>query len=181
MKRFASVIPLLLAACTGNGASTRPVEPWYGAPVDNHSNFAERLLREHNKERIRLGLVPLRWSSNLAAHARGYADKLAATGKLAHSAPSARPGEGENLWKGTAGAYSLEEMMGHFLAEAAQFRRGTFPQVTNGAPWEDVAHYTQIIWPATTEVGCAIVTRRGSDFLVCRYAPQGNVVGQQVP
>jgi hypothetical protein len=40
-----------------------------------------------------------------------------------------------------------------------------------------VAHYTQIVWPTTTEVGCALASSATTDYFVCRYAPTGNKDG----
>lgn len=61
------------------------------------------------------------------------------------------------------------------------FRAGIFPNNSGTRSWSDVGHYTQIIWPGTTHVGCGISSNRGNDFLVCRYSPPGNVMGQRVP
>jgi len=175
----AAALALSLAGCVGDGA-TPSREVWSGASVDNRTNFAGRLLEAHNRERQRLGLVPLKWNAALASHARAYAESLAARDAFEHSAPDTRPGEGENLWKGTAGAYSLEEMIGHFIAERADFKPGLMPNVAKDGNWEAVAHYTQIIWPTSREVGCGLARAHGTDWLVCRYAPRGNIVGQKV-
>jgi hypothetical protein len=43
-----------------------------------------------------------------------------------------------------------------------------------------VGHYTQLIWPTTREVGCAVAKGQGNDVLVCRYAPAGNVLGEKI-
>ena len=45
--------------------------------------------------------------------------------------------------------------------------------------YRDVAHYTQIVWRGSTAVGCALASSRTDDYLVCRYSPPGNVVGQK--
>jgi hypothetical protein len=52
--------------------------------------------------------------------------------------------------------------------------------VSTSGQWEDVGHYTQVIWRDTTQVGCALVTvASGEDeILVCRYLDGGNVTGQ---
>ena len=51
------------------------------------------------------------------------------------------------------------------------------PAVSRTGDWSQVAHYTQIVWPATQRVGCATASNRSNDYLVCRYLPAGNVVG----
>jgi hypothetical protein len=73
-------------------------------------------------------------------------------------------------------------MAGSWAAEKSLFRPGLFPgAVSRSGHWSDVGHYTQMIWKGTTRVGCAVHKSRKSDFLICRYSPPGNVVGQRVP
>lgn len=143
-------------------------------------SFASRLLAAHNGERDRAGLPRLAWSTRLAQEAQTWAVELSKRGQLQHASNEQRRGMGENLWMGSAGYFSAEQMVGGFLAERAQFRAGTFPQVSRTGNWADVGHYTQIIWPSTTEVGCAVAKGRANDFLVCRYNPPGNMFGQKV-
>jgi hypothetical protein len=142
--------------------------------------LAGRLLAAQNKERLSLKIAPLTWSETLAAHAREWAKVLAARAVLEHSPSAARLGEGENLWSGTAGEYSIEEMIQSFLEERALFKRAIFPKVSSTGNWHDVGHYTQIIWQNTRQVGCAIESNAQDDYLVCRYAEPGNVVGEAV-
>jgi hypothetical protein len=123
----------------------------------------------------------LSWDPRLAAAAAAYGPRLAQRGRLAHSPAETRPGQGENLWMGTRGAYSVEEMAGGWAEEKRLFRPGAFPNVSTNGKWSDVAHYTQMIWPRTSAMGCAIHSSRKWDFLICRYSPPGNVVGQRVP
>ena len=124
---------------------------------------------------------PLVWDPALAAAAAGYARQLAVTGAFRHSDRRARAGVGENLWMGTRGAYSPERMIGNWASEKRWFRPGIFPRVSSTGRWSDIAHYTQIIWPGTTRIGCGIAGGRGRDVLVCRYAPAGNIDGRRVP
>lgn len=44
---------------------------------------------------------------------------------------------------------------------------------------EQTGHFTQLVWKATTAVGCGsrLCGTRGW-YLVCEYWPRGNVVGQ---
>lgn len=143
--------------------------------------ISQTLLAAQNGERGRLGLPLLHWDSELAAGAGYYGRTLASLGQLQHSSRQSRPGQGENLWMGTRGAYTPERMVGSWLGERRWFRPGTFPNVSTTGNWFDVGHYSQIIWPTTTRVGCAITSTLQWDYLVCRYAPAGNVDGRSVP
>ena len=58
-------------------------------------------------------------------------------------------------------------------------RPGIFPAVSSSGNWEDVAHYTQMVWPTTTHVGCALY-QADWDYLICRYSPPGNIDGKPV-
>jgi Cysteine-rich secretory protein family len=188
MNRLAAALAalLLLAACN----SSRP--PWADGQMvteersksgeeQDLSRLAARLLAIHNRERAATGARPLVWDGRLAAAAAAYGPALERLGRLAHSPPAMRAGQGENLWMGTRDAYELEEMAGGWVAEKALFRPGVFPAVSSSRQWSDVGHYTQMIWKGTTRLGCAVHKGRSWDFLICRYTPPGNVVGQGVP
>jgi hypothetical protein len=139
--------------------------------------FALRLLADHNAERVRMRAAPLTWSYQLAQEAQSWAERLAHDDRMYHSDRETRRGAGENLWYGSAGYYSADDMVGGFLNERTMYRPGTFPQVSTTGRWEDVGHYTQVIWPGTQQVGCAVAHNKAHDFLVCRYWPAGNVFG----
>ena len=180
----------------GNGCSDAPERPkrpdWAdgrmvrearpaGQRPQNLEDFEARLLAIHNRERARTGAPPLVWDGRLAAAASAFGPALIARGSLAHSDPASRPGQGENLWMGSRGAYSLEEMAGSWAEEKQLFRPGIFPDVSATGKYGDVGHYTQMIWRGSTSVGCALRRSARWDFLICRYAPPGNVVGRSVP
>ena len=42
-----------------------------------------------------------------------------------------------------------------------------------------VAPDVTMIWSRTTRVGCALASNARDDYLVCRYVPAGNVVGEK--
>ena len=52
-----------------------------------------------------------------------------------------------------------------------------FPGTSRTGNWQDIAHYTQMVWPTTTHVGCAIYPADW-DYLICRYSPPGNKDGK---
>ncbi len=144
-------------------------------------SFEARILAAHNAERARVGSPPLAWSPDLARDAAAWARRLAATGQFEHADEMpGQPPQGENLWMGTRGAFPPEAMVGGWIAERRLFVDGRFPSVSRTGDWTDVGHYTQLIWSRTRDVGCARVANRDDDYLVCRYFPAGNVIGQPV-
>ena len=140
------------------------------------SSLEETLLEAHNQYRSEVGVAPLTWSDTVAASAQAWADRLAAANALEHSSSS----YGENLWKGTAGAYSAVDMVGSWGDEQQFFiPNAAFPNLSTTGSWFDVGHYTQIVWADTTQVGCGLATGNGWDVLVCQYDPPGNFSGQE--
>ncbi len=167
---LAALAALLCCSAAADAASTV-----------SRGDIASRLLAMHNFERARMQAAPLQWDPQLAASAASYGPYLAQIGRLQHSPRAIRPGQRENLWMGTRGAYSPEQMVGSWLDEKRVFHPGVFPNVSRTGNWEDVAHYTQLISKGTTRVGCAIHPGGQWDFLICRYSPPGNVDGEYLP
>ena len=136
------------------------------------------VLRDHNDARAEVGVGAMTLDDDLNRQALEYAQELASTGRFQHSASNQRQGQGENLWAGTANAFTFEDMGGAWIDEKRYYIHDRFPYVSNTGRWQDVGHYTQIIWRDSTRLGCGLATGGGRDVLVCRYAPQGNIVGQ---
>jgi hypothetical protein len=151
-----------------------------GAQSSFAAQFPARIVAAHNVERARVGAPPLAWDNALGAAAAAYAQQMAMTGRFMHSDRKARRGVGENLWMGSRGAFSVETMVGGWASERRWFVPGTFPNVSRTGNWDDVGHYTQMIWPATQRVGCALASTPRIDYLVCRYATAGNIDGRPV-
>jgi hypothetical protein len=148
-------------------------------PVANQPGFDQRVLAAHNRERSALGLIPLSWNPALVRSARRWAEHLAMTGRFEHAPENYATPEGENLWAGTKGYFTPEAMVNAWIREKRFFRPGTFPDNSTTGRVEDVGHYTQLVWRATTEVGCAEAAGASEDILVCRYAEAGNYRGEQ--
>ncbi|MBV9930377.1 MAG: SCP-like extracellular [Alphaproteobacteria bacterium] len=140
-----------------------------------------RLLAAHNRERDALGLAPLAWDAGLARDAAAWAAELARRGEIEHEEEvgDADTSEGENLWQGTTGGFAPEAMVGLWIAEKKDFRPGPIPAVSRTGRFEDVGHYTQLVWRATDRVGCALARGARDEMLVCRYRTAGNVEGER--
>ncbi|MEB3358992.1 MAG: CAP family protein [Synechococcales bacterium] len=141
---------------------------------------AQQILDAHNRYRREVDVPPLSWSDDLATDAQVWADYLASLGGNTLQHDGSRTGQGENLWLGTAGFYSVVDAVDAWGSEQQFFRPGTFPDVSTTGNWADVGHYTQIIWRDTEQVGCAQATAGGNNILVCRYSPPGNFIGRPV-
>ena len=144
-------------------------------------SLQERLLAAHNQERIRAAIPPLRWDDRLARSAERWGRHLAKLGDLEHypDDPADPDPEGENLWLGTKGYFTPEQMVGRWIEEKRDFKPGIFPANSRTGRLEDVGHYTQLMWRSTERVGCAITQNADYDFLVCRYLEGGNVIGER--
>jgi len=140
-------------------------------------DFASAILAVHNRERAAVGVPPLAWSDTLAKQAQAWADHLGQLGHPQHSTSAERGDEGENLWAGTPGGYAPTDVAEAWASEKSGYHYGPFAPSAPGAP--TTGHYTQMIWRATTAIGCAKGHSGDWDLVVCRYAPAGNLVGQK--
>jgi hypothetical protein len=137
------------------------------------------ILDLHNQLRTDMKAQPLRWDPVLADHALTYARDMADTGQMQHTSRVGRQFERENLSLSPRGVTRPLDMARLWARERQYFRPGIFPNVCTG-DWSQCAHYTQMIWPTTTNLGCGFYSGRRYDALVCRYSPPGNRDGSLV-
>jgi len=123
------------------------------------------MLDAHNVYRAKHCVPPLTWSAELAQSAQRWATRCV----FAHEE---RIGPGENLFRGTAGAFTPGSAAQHWYAEIAAFNFWV-PDFS-----AQTGHFSQMIWRGSERLGCAVALCRGMEFWVCRYAPAGNVVGE---
>lgn len=171
-------IRVMVAAAALVAATTAPAQSVLeGATGD----VAARILSAHNQQRALVGAPPLQWDSGLAAHAAAYGAVLASLRMLVHSPREGRPGERENLAMAWHGTMTPEQLVDMWSREKRQLEPGSavFPGISRTGRWEDIAHYTQMVWPTTTRVGCAIYSADW-DYLICRYSPPGNIDGKPI-
>jgi pathogenesis-related protein 1 len=138
----------------------------------------------HNRVRAQVGVPPLRWSPTLAAIAHQWAnacvDRDPPRGMIDHSSGRAEGFAGpigENLYATTAAVPNATEAVAGWAGEAPYY-----DVATNACNGGVCGHYTQLVWRATREVGCAVGECPKLQFrstLVCNYVPAGNVVGER--
>jgi hypothetical protein len=112
----------------------------------------------------------LTWSADAASKAQEWASQC----NFVHS--QGQLGDfGENLAAGT-GDYTIPMAVKDWTDEASQYDPAN-PQFS---------HFTQVVWKATTQLGCAVATCNGifdasfgpAQFYVCEYYLPGNVEGE---
>lgn len=181
MKRLAAgLLPLCIASmAVAQQWVSAPARP--GAPVRDPALLRDIMLAGHNEARGAAGVGPLQWDAQLAVDAETYAREMAETDRFQHS--TGRRGkepQGENLWVGTRLDYSYAEMVALWVDERRAFKPGIVPDVSVTGDFAHVAHYVHIIWPTTRRFGCAVAGNDRLEYLVCRYAPPGNMAGRRL-
>ena len=139
-----------------------------------------KALNLHNQARIVVGAKPLEWSNALEKQALNYARYLARKNKFRHS----KTNQGENLYKAwtsgktykhynnplyDASAAWYEEKKHYRYSKTRRFRLST----------KMIGHYTQMVWGKTKQVGIASAkSNDGTIYVVARYSPAGNYIGE---
>ncbi len=177
--RLALIVLVALSPIEAVAQTEATSGPWSGeAQPRGDLLLKATMLATHASVRQPYESPNLTWSDDLAADALAYARTLATTRVFAHDPQTGNPRrEGENLSMGTRGAYSYAELAGFWTDERTDYHPGVFPEISRSGNWHKVGHYTQMVWPSTREIGCAIASNDSDDYLVCRYLPAGNVVG----
>ena len=179
MMRSCLWMTILVAACGVAAGAQPPAVSGESQVTDNVPNNSpptstslparmQQALEAHNAARAEHCSAPLAWSSEAAAAADEWAQRLVGRGcTLEHS----RSAYGENLFMATAGRSSPADVVASWVNERRQydFRHGGFSMETG--------HFTQVVWKGTTRLGCAMRTCRGMDLWVCNYDSPGNVQG----
>ena len=153
--------------------------PEHGMRFTPPDDQSKRMLAAHNRARVEVGAVPLIWDRELAEGAAGHAAQMSLVGRV-HAPREGRKCVRENLLQSLRGGRSVEQMVGVWVGERVHFKPGIFPDVSTTGDWARVGHYTQVIWPTTTHIGCAVRADARYDWTVCRYSPPGNQDGKSV-
>ncbi|MES2885844.1 MAG: CAP domain-containing protein [Pseudomonadota bacterium] len=141
------------------------------------------MLAAHNAARSAVGVAALRWSDTLALEAQQWADQLAREDcKLRYDPdPTRRETTGQNLFR----AYGSAPYSGTKRTPAEAAERW----VREGQQYDHTTHrcrntlgsqcgaYLQVIWEATTALGCGVARCEAAEVWACHYAPRGGQDG----
>ncbi len=159
---------LLVVLAGTTAAQWRPFGNREGA--DEQSAIAREMLDAHNRVRSRVGVAPLVWSRQLAAHAQGWAERLLARRQFAHRPDSQY---GENLFAISGGTVPPSKVVNEWASESRDY------DLRSNSCKGVCGHYTQIVWDGTRQVGCGVARGGGREIWVCNYDPPGNWNGRR--
>lgn len=127
------------------------------------SDMAQSLLNVHNTDRSAHSAPSMTWNDTLAEYAQSYLDKQNCV--FAHSGGP----YGENI---ALGFSSVADAADAWYDEYKLYDYST------GQFTESTGHFTQMVWKASVQLGCATVQCSGGQFLACEYYPRGNIIGE---
>ncbi|KAF4975479.1 hypothetical protein FZEAL_7742 [Fusarium zealandicum] len=154
-------------------AAPKPKAPAADTPSSSSSltDDQQKALDAHNAARSDVGTDPLSWDDSLASDALEWATHLVSVGSLVHSDGS---GQGENLYMGY-GSSPFTDSADAFISEKSSYNG----QVISESNYMEFGHYSQAVWKSTTKVGMAVAKgSNGETFVVARYSPPGNMIGE---
>jgi uncharacterized protein YkwD len=158
------------------------------------------ILESHNIKRALHCVPPVQWSATLAANAQAWANRCTKDSNGFFSHQPSNP-NGENLgWgymEGFPGQFTLpglspQQVVENWYSEINNYNFNN-PILLPGGPGGSNGHFTQVVWRATTLLGCAQATcswtppggaPKTSTLWVCEYSPPGNystTLAQNVP
>ncbi|XP_062183845.1 pathogenesis-related protein PRMS-like [Phragmites australis] len=170
-----SYLAIFSLALTSATAAAAPGDSAPAAGPPKVVSTRQQFLQAHNEARAAAGVPPLAWNATLQLDAMRYAKELR-TRCNAH--PLVAWGTdgvyGLNLFKGT-GRQPTAEAVESWVGEGHWYDRGT--GACAAPDGRNCGGYTQVVWRATTQLGCSRrVCRNSVDTVaVCEYYPPGNV------
>lgn len=157
------------------------------APLSSKVEWQKDCLDSHNYYRnfffdVAAGkkLGRLRWDNSLAASAQAWSDKLLAKLKpkeILTAAHHSSGDYGENMngvegygWKDdftcSPGIDRYYNEVDEYYQRLSEWRQAGKPRVMS---FHGIYHFTQMMWPNTTSVGCGFAVNQHSKIEVCHY------------
>jgi hypothetical protein len=154
----------------------------YSLTSTDQANF----LNAHNAVRKAYNVNPLTWDTQLASDSAAYAAQCM-DNPLTHSAANGAYGENLSTYMVSPNqAFPYKSMDYHVITGWYSEEKYWSCSANTCQTNQMCGHHTQIIWAATTSVGCGVAncqyTSGGTQWFVqnavCRYKTAGNIVGQ---
>lgn len=143
-------------------------------------------LSKHNSYRATHHSPNMTIDDSVNNTAQSWAEYLATNAVLQHSSPSQRNNAGENLYVSytTAPSISADTLANEGVKK--WYDEVSAYNYANPGFSAQTGHFTQVVWKNSTKLGCGaakgVKTINGTQFnafyVVCQYAPAGNMTGQ---
>lgn len=130
------------------------------------------IVEQHNYWRKQVGVPPLKWSSKLAMVAQAWANsQMKKDCKCAHSNEMRY---GENIFCSEGSTHTSGDVADSWASE-----KKFYDVLTGKCQGGECGHYSQIVWRATTQIGCATIKCGDKEFWICNYNPPGNYINKK--
>ncbi|CAN8007964.1 unnamed protein product [Ixodes pacificus] len=145
--------------------------------INIYHHFHKLCLKAHNKYRAKHGAKPLKSNSTLYILAQRWAGRLAKLDDVKNVTHQQGLGIGENIYWRTGDGFLYNNIARD--AVDTWYNESKNYDYDSGGYSEETAHFTQLVWASTTDLGCGYrISVTGTIFVVCNYFPQGNIEGQ---
>ena len=181
-RRYSGVMAVIVALIAG---AVGAQEPRSAPTVATEPPQFLGMVEAHNVWRREVGAPDLVWSYEAARQAQAWASVLAGNGcEARHNPdPARREAYGENIysyWSSRPYDGYRRDPAGVVRAWGAE--REWYDEAGNEcrtSQGKTCRHYTQVVWSASTAVGCGRARCESAEIWVCNYAPRGNLLPQR--
>ncbi len=158
---------------------------WGQTSIDQ-ATLRNTALSKHNTYRTTHRSPGMTIRDSLNSSAESWAKQMATTGVFAHSSSSQRNAAGENLYVSYTTAASIAtDTLANSAVKSWYDEVGKYNYASPGFA-ASTGHFTQVVWKSSTQLGCGAAqgiktlngTKYNAFYVVCHYAPAGNVMGQ---
>lgn len=139
---------------------------------------------KHNTYRATHKSPNITISDSLNTSAQAWAEKIASSGNFEHS--TNRNNVGENIYASYSSESSVDPTTLGNTAVKEWYDEIKDYNYANPGFSSETGHFTQVVWKGSTQLGCGAAqgtatiegTKYNAFYVVCQYAPAGNVKGQ---
>jgi uncharacterized protein YkwD len=171
----------LTVALTGGIMSNNSV---FGETSIDLAKLRSAAVSKHNAYRATHKSPNLTISDSLNTSAQAWAETIVSTGQFEHS--TNRKNVGENIYASYTTESTIDPTtLGNGASEDWYSEIKDYKYESPGFS-SDTGHFTQVVWKGSTQLGCGAAqgtetiqgTKYNAFYVVCQYAPAGNVQGQ---
>ncbi|MBX9256189.1 secretion protein [Desmonostoc muscorum CCALA 125] len=186
MNKFFSTLTLTTAtaltiALTGGAMSSNSV---FGQTSIDLATLRSAAVSKHNTYRATHNTPNITISDSLNTSAQAWAEKIASSGQFEHS--TNRNNVGENIYASYSTESTVDPTTLGNTAVKEWYDEIKDYNYANPGFSSATGHFTQVVWKGSTQLGCGAAqgtetiegTKYNAFYVVCQYAPAGNVQGQ---